>query len=76
MDGTEVCALSKDDRAKLQLSQMGFVLQQMNMLKNLNLLDNLLLLSSCPTASPVYAFRPQKVVVPQQLFSSILGGVV
>ena len=43
MDGTEVCALSEDDRARLRLSQMGFVFQQMNMLKNLNLLDNILL---------------------------------
>ena len=43
MDGREICGLSEDDRAKLRLSQMGFVLQQMNMLKNLNLLDNILL---------------------------------
>ena len=43
MDGTEVCALSEDDRARLRLSQMGFVFQQMNMLKNLNLLANILL---------------------------------
>ena len=43
IDGTEICGLSEDDRAKLRLSQMGFVFQQMNMLKNLNLLDNILL---------------------------------
>ncbi|MGN0981028.1 MAG: ABC transporter ATP-binding protein [Candidatus Avoscillospira sp.] len=43
MDGREICGLSEDDRAKLRLSQMGFVFQQMNMLKNLNLLDNILL---------------------------------
>ena len=43
MDGTEICGLSEDARAKLRLSQMGFVFQQMNMLKNLNLLDNILL---------------------------------
>lgn len=43
VDGTEICGLSEDDRAKLRLSQMGFVFQQMNMLKNLNLLDNILL---------------------------------
>ena len=41
MDDTEICSLSEDDRAKLRLSQMGFVFQQMNMLKNLNLLDNI-----------------------------------
>ena len=43
MDGTEICGLSEDDRARLRLAQMGFVFQQMNMLKNLNLLDNILL---------------------------------
>lgn len=43
VDGTEICALSEDDRARLRLSRMGFVFQQMNMLKNLNLLDNILL---------------------------------
>lgn len=43
MDGTEICALSEDAQAKLRLSRMGFVFQQMNMLKNLNLLDNILL---------------------------------
>ncbi len=43
VDGTEICGLSEDDRARLRLSQMGFVFQQMNMLKNLNLLDNILL---------------------------------
>lgn len=43
MDGTELCALSEDDRARLRLSQMGFVFQQMNMLKTLNLLGNIML---------------------------------
>ena len=46
IDGTEICALSEDERAKLRLSRMGFVFQQMNMLKNLNLLDNILLPAS------------------------------
>ena len=46
MDGREICGLSEDDRARLRLSQMGFVFQQMNMLKNLNLLDNILLPAS------------------------------
>lgn len=41
--GTEICALSEDDRARLRLRQMGFVFQQMNMLKNLNLIDNIML---------------------------------
>ena len=39
INGTEICGLSEDERARLRLSQMGFVFQQMNMLKNLNLLD-------------------------------------
>ncbi len=43
LDGMEICSLSEDDRARLRISQMGFVFQQMNMLKNLNLLDNILL---------------------------------
>ena len=46
VDGMEICGLSEDDRARLRLSQMGFVFQQMNMLKNLNLLDNILLPAS------------------------------
>ena len=43
LDGTEICALSEDGRARLRLSQMGFVFRQMNMLKNLNLMDNIML---------------------------------
>lgn len=43
IDGTEICSLSEDDRARLRLEQMGFVFQQMNMLKNLNLIDNIML---------------------------------
>lgn len=46
MDGTEICTLSEDNRAKIRLSQMGFVFQQMNMLKNLTLLDNIMLPAS------------------------------
>ena len=43
LDGTEICALSEEKKAKLRLEQMGFVFQQMNMLKNLNLMDNIML---------------------------------
>lgn len=43
IDGREICALSEDERARLRLEQMGFVFQQMNMLKNLNLMDNIML---------------------------------
>jgi len=39
--GTEICALSEDERAYFRLRQMGFVFQQMNMLKNLDLMDNI-----------------------------------
>lgn len=39
----EICALSEDDCARLRLEQMGFVFQQMNMLKNLDLMDNIML---------------------------------
>lgn len=46
IDGTELCALSEDERARLRLKQMGFVFQQMNMLKNLNLIDNIMLPAS------------------------------
>lgn len=41
--GTEICALSEDERARFRLERMGFVFQQMNMLKNLNLIDNIML---------------------------------
>lgn len=43
MGGMEICALSEDERARLRLEQMGFVFQQMNMLKNLSLIDNIML---------------------------------
>lgn len=43
MDGIEICALSEDNCARLRLERMGFVFQQMNMLKNLNLIDNIML---------------------------------
>lgn len=46
IDATEICGLTEDDRARLRLSQMGFVFQQMNMLKNLNLIDNIILPAS------------------------------
>lgn len=43
IQGTEICALSEEKKARLRLEQMGFVFQQMNMLKNLNLMDNIML---------------------------------
>ncbi|MCI5649193.1 MAG: ABC transporter ATP-binding protein [Fusicatenibacter sp.] len=47
ISGTEICSLSEDDRARLRLEWMGFVFQQMNMLKNLNLIDNIMLPACC-----------------------------
>lgn len=39
----EICSLSEDDRAELRLRKMGFVFQQMNMIKSLDLIDNIIL---------------------------------
>ena len=41
--GRSITGLSEDERAALRLTEMGFVFQQMNMLKNLNLVDNIAL---------------------------------
>ncbi|MCR4658459.1 MAG: ABC transporter ATP-binding protein [Lachnospiraceae bacterium] len=41
--GRRITGLNEDERAELRLSVMGFVFQQMNMLKNLNLADNIVL---------------------------------
>ena len=38
---TEIVQLSEDGKAKLRLTRMGFVFQQMNMISNLNILDNI-----------------------------------
>lgn len=43
LDGKNITGLSEDERATLRLNEMGFVFQQMNMLKDLNLLDNIVL---------------------------------
>ncbi len=43
LDGRNITGLSEDERATLRLNEMGFVFQQMNMLKDLNLLDNIVL---------------------------------
>lgn len=53
LNGTAVSGMSEDELARLRLTRMGFVFQQMNMLKNLTILDNILL--------PAYhAKRPKK----------------
>ncbi|NLL76709.1 MAG: ABC transporter ATP-binding protein [Clostridiales bacterium] len=43
LGGTEIVSLSEDERARLRLSKMGFVFQQMNVLVNLNIIDNIVL---------------------------------
>lgn len=41
--GTELTQLCEDEKARLRLTRMGFVFQNMNMMANLNILDNILL---------------------------------
>ena len=41
--GRELSGLKKDELAELRLDDMGFIFQQMYMLKNLSLLDNIIL---------------------------------
>ena len=43
LGSTEIVSLSEDEKARLRLSKMGFVFQQMNVLANLNLIDNIVL---------------------------------
>ena len=38
---TEIVQLSEEGKAKLRLTRMGFVFQQMNMISNLNIIDNI-----------------------------------
>ncbi|MCH5270801.1 MAG: ABC transporter ATP-binding protein [Lachnospiraceae bacterium] len=42
-DGRDIAAMSESELAKLRLDEMGFIFQQMYMLKNLSVLDNILL---------------------------------
>ncbi len=42
-NGREIVALSEDEKARLRLTAMGFVFQQMNVLSNLNIIDNIVL---------------------------------
>lgn len=43
LEGQELVGLSEDEKARLRLTQMGFVFQQMNVIANLNVLDNIML---------------------------------
>ncbi|NLD87440.1 MAG: ABC transporter ATP-binding protein [Clostridiales bacterium] len=42
-NGVEIVGLSEDEKARLRLTKMGFVFQQMNVLANLNIIDNIVL---------------------------------
>ncbi|MBR1392755.1 MAG: ABC transporter ATP-binding protein [Ruminococcus sp.] len=42
-EGRDISSLKADELADLRLSEMGFIFQQMYMLKNLSLLDNIIL---------------------------------
>ena len=41
--GTEITALSEDEKAELRLRRTGFVFQQMNVITRLGIMDNILL---------------------------------
>ncbi|MCG6566887.1 ABC transporter ATP-binding protein [Tessaracoccus sp. ZS01] len=43
LDGTELTRLSQKELAQVRLTRMGFVFQQIHLLKNLSLLDNVVL---------------------------------
>lgn len=43
LNNTEITALTEDEKAQFRITQMGFVFQQMNMLRNLNIIDNIIL---------------------------------
>ena len=42
-DGKEITKLSANELAKVRLDDMGFIFQQMYMMKNLTIMDNILL---------------------------------
>ena len=42
-DGTDITKLKDKDLAELRLNEMGFIFQQMYMMKNLTILDNIVL---------------------------------
>lgn len=43
LDGTDLTTLSQRELSKLRLTRMGFIFQQVHLLKNLSLLDNVVL---------------------------------
>jgi putative ABC transport system ATP-binding protein len=42
-DGQEIATLSEQDLSRLRLNRMGFIFQQIHLLKNLNIFDNIIL---------------------------------
>jgi putative ABC transport system ATP-binding protein len=42
-NGQEISALSEEELSRLRLNKMGFIFQQIHLLKNLNILDNIIL---------------------------------
>lgn len=42
LENTDITGLSEDEKAKLRLTKMGFVFQQMNVIANLNIVDNII----------------------------------
>lgn len=67
VNDTEISALTEDEKARFRISQMGFVFQQMNMLKNLNILDNITLPSAgkypCKRGSLLYGKKRRSMDV-------------
>lgn len=43
LDGSDITKLSEKELARVRLNHMGFIFQQMHMLKNLSVMDNILL---------------------------------
>ncbi|MGG3892151.1 ABC transporter ATP-binding protein [Metabacillus fastidiosus] len=43
LDGKDVSSLSQKDLSRLRLNEMGFIFQQIHLLKNLSILDNIIL---------------------------------
>lgn len=55
-DGEEITKLSEDHLSTLRLKKMGFVFQQMNLLKNLGIIDNIIV------SAYMSKERPRKVI--------------
>ena len=67
--GTDIVGLSQKELAGLRLDEMGFIFQQMYMLKNLTVLDNIIL-PSCQSKKNT-AGRKEKVRYGQELMRKL-----